>query len=492
MISNITRYLSNWLPRTFSISFRLSSVEPKAFHPGLVPCTHTMTEQSVASFGTRQLAEYARSESLSSAPDAVRDDLERRVLDTFAAIVSGYRVEGIDAAADYAAETFAAGESTLLDGSTRRLDPSGATYANAMAANALDVDDGNRIAEGHPAAVLVPATLAAAEEAEATVGEFLDAMLAGYEISIRASVALHERTGMHNSSGSWGAVAAAAAVSRLYGYDVETTMDAMGIAEFNAPLSPVMRSVARPSSSMTKDGIGWGSHLGVAAAELAGRGFEASGTVFDEIEWNGLGSLDLPPLGTEYAVTESYYKPYPACRWIHSGIDAALALLEEHGIDPDEITQVRAYSHRKAIELKTPRPGTPDAAQYSYPYVLAITLLRGDWITPEQLNETWREDDRVHAMIDRISLHLDEEAQRRYPEQSVSRVEIRTASDTYRSGLTHPRGSRERPMTAEEHRKKQQLFIDAHVGSGTAEQLHTLLATDGKPVSALVSALEDE
>ena len=450
-----------------------------------------MTEQSVATFGTRQLAEYACAESLSSAPDAVREDLERRVLDTFAAIVSGYRVEGIDAAADYAAETFAEGDSTVLDGSTRRLDPSGATYANAMAANALDVDDGNRMAEGHPAAVLVPATLAAAEEAGCTVGEFLQSMLAGYEISVRASVALHERTGMHTSSGSWGAVAAAAAVSRLYGYGVETTMDAMGIAEFNAPLSPVMRSVARPASSMTKDGIGWGSHLGVAAAKLAGRGFEASGTVFDEIEWNGLESLDLPPLGAEYTVTESYYKPYPACRWIHSGIDAALELLDEHGIDADEIERVDVYSHRKAIELKTPRPSTPDAAQYSYPYVLAVTLLRGDWITPEQLNESWREDGRVHRMIDRISLYLDEEAQRRYPEQSVSRIEIHTSDDTYRSGLTHPRGSRERPMTEVEHRKKQQLFVDAHAGAGTADRLRKMLSSDEKPVSALVSALDD-
>lgn len=449
-----------------------------------------MTASAIGSLRTEELVEYALVESHVSAPGAVDRDLRRRVVDTLAAIVAGYRIEGGQIAATHAVETFGGEESGLLDGSGRRLGLIGATYANAMAANALDVDDGHRTAEGHPSAVIVPAALAAAEAREATIGELLDALLVGYEIAIRASIVLHERAGMHTSSGSWGAVGAAAAVSRLYGHDRETTADALGIAEFNAPLSPVMRSVANPASSMTKDGIGWGSHLGASAAVLADRGFGGSGTVFDEIEWNGLDELGIPALGEEYLVTAGYYKPYPACRWIHSGIDAALELLEAHDIDPDAIETVDVYSHRKAIGLDTPRPETPDAAQYSYPHMLAVTLLAGEWLTPEHLTESWRTSDRVHALTDRIRLHLDDAAERRYPDQSISRIAIRTEDATYDSGITHPRGARERPLSDEEHRRKQALYIDPHVGSGTAERLRSILETDDASVNELVDILE--
>ena len=33
-------------------------------------------------------------------------------------------------------------------------------------------------------------------------------------------------------------------------------------------------------------------------------------------------------------------KPYPSCRYGHAGIDAALALRAEHGLQPDEIERV--------------------------------------------------------------------------------------------------------------------------------------------------------
>lgn len=435
---------------------------------------------------TEDLVTYVHGERTESAPRDVGDDLRRRVIDTLAAIISGFRVDGGSLATAHAVDTFAGSGSTVLDGTGTELGAIGASYANAMAANALDIDDGNRIAEGHPAAVLVPAGLAVAEQSDARVRTFLDALLGGYEIAVRTKLALHERVGMHTSSGSWGAVGAAAVVARLLEYDEETTADALGIAEFNAPLSPVMRSVSSPSSSMTKDGIGWGSHLGVSAAMLADRGFTGSGTVFDEIEWTGLERISIPPFNDTYLLTEGYYKPYPACRWIHSGIDATLELLEQHGLTAEDIDAVNVYSHRKAIGLTTRRPSSSDAAQYSYPYMLAVTLLAGDWLTPEHLTDEWRGDPVVHDLTDRIELHLDPDAEDRYPDESCSRVELITDDDRFASPMTHPRGSRERPMTDEDHRTKQALYIDRYVGDGTASQLHSILEDPDAPISELV------
>jgi 2-methylcitrate dehydratase PrpD len=439
--------------------------------------------------GTDVLVEYLQAESVSDVPSDVAADLRRRVVDTFGAMIAGHRVEGIDVTTDYAASTFRDGEHTVLDGSGRQLCLEGTVLANGLACNALDIDDGNRIGEGHPAASVLPAALAESERQDATVGEFLDAVLAGYEVGMRTALTLKEWTGMYNGSGSWGAVGAAAALSRLRGYDPETTRHALGIAEWNAPINPVMRSVRNPGSAFTKDGIGWGGYVGATAANVAQRGLKGSGTVFDRDDAN----LDpLASLGEEYFLTESYYKPYPGCRWTHSGVDAAFELLETHDIDPDDIDAVRVYSHQKAVDLGTRRPETPDEAEYSYPYMLAIALAKGEWLTPEDLNEATRTDDRVLELVDKIELHQDPEAQEPYSAQSLSRIELDVDGATYRSDLTNALGARERPMTDAQHRHKQELLIDRYLGEGTAAELRELVEDDDLPVRELIAAVQPD
>ncbi|NKZ73882.1 hypothetical protein GS934_02320 [Rhodococcus hoagii] len=101
----------------------------------------------------------------------------------------------------------------LLDG--RRVSASGAALANGTVMNAVDYDDGHALAKGHPGAVIIPAALAAAEATGAGHEEFLLATLIGYEVGIRAAIAQHDRWPLFHSSGTWGAVGAAAACARL-------------------------------------------------------------------------------------------------------------------------------------------------------------------------------------------------------------------------------------------------------------------------------------
>ena len=79
----------------------------------------------------------------------------------------------------------------LLDG--RRLSAPGAAWANGVLANVLDYDDGHRITKGHPGAMVIPAALATAEAVGASATAFLEAVLVGYEVALRAGVLIHER-----------------------------------------------------------------------------------------------------------------------------------------------------------------------------------------------------------------------------------------------------------------------------------------------------------
>ena len=120
---------------------------------------------------------------------------------------------------------------------------------------------------------MIPGALAVAQRVDATPTQLLEAIVVGYEVSIRAGIALHERDPAYHASGAWGAVGVAAASARLLGLDQSATISALGLAEYHAPIAPMMRSCAEPK--MTKDACAWGATVGVESALLAARGFTA-------------------------------------------------------------------------------------------------------------------------------------------------------------------------------------------------------------------------
>ena len=120
-----------------------------------------------------------------------------------------------------------------------RVSAAGAALANGFFGNALDIDDGYRNVKGHPGACALPPVLAAAQlTGECTGSEFLTALVVAYELGIRAGVIRHATYQAYHSSGSWGAIAGAAAAGRLLGLSDRQLFHAMGCAEYHAPHRP--------------------------------------------------------------------------------------------------------------------------------------------------------------------------------------------------------------------------------------------------------------
>ena len=71
-------------------------------------------------------------------------------------------------------------------------------------------------------------------------------VIVGYEIAIRAGVALHERDDGYHASARGAASAPRRAVGRLLGLDATRIHHAIGLAEYHAPIALIMRSVASP------------------------------------------------------------------------------------------------------------------------------------------------------------------------------------------------------------------------------------------------------
>src|SRR5918997_3696715 len=253
---------------------------------------------------TWHVAEFARTVRWEDLPADARSQAIRCLLDLCGAAVAGSRTKVAQSVTTYALYAHGIGPSIII-GTGAGSTPVGAALANGFAASALDIDDGYRPVKGHPGAVVVPAVLAAAEEAKSSGVEFLTALVVGYEVAMRAGRILHSLYDFYHGSGSWAPIGVAAGVARLLDGNAEQTWHALGIAEFHAGMTPEMRSVEHPS--MLKDGIGWGAMVGIASGQLAARGFSGIPALFDV---TGPGTRFIESLEDEYLILDLYFKPY--------------------------------------------------------------------------------------------------------------------------------------------------------------------------------------
>ncbi|MCU0593045.1 MAG: MmgE/PrpD family protein, partial [Desulfobacterales bacterium] len=236
--------------------------------------------------GTDRVLDFIEAIAWDELPAAVRHQSRRCLLDLMGALIAGRRTPVGDIMANVACDQFPGNQATILV-SGERVSAIGAALANGFAQNALDIDDGYRRVKGHPGAAFLPALLAALEVRGGCAGsEFLTALVIGYEIGIRAGLIRHAVYPTYHSSGSWGAVGVAACAGRLLGMQRTLLREALGTAEYHAPIAPMMKGIDVPC--MGKDSLGWGNMTGLASVFMARRGFTGVEPLFSEApekEW---------------------------------------------------------------------------------------------------------------------------------------------------------------------------------------------------------------
>jgi 2-methylcitrate dehydratase PrpD len=219
------------------------------------------------------------------------------------------------------------------------------------------------------------------------------------------------------------------------------TREALGIAEYHGPRSPMMRCIDHPT--MVKDGSGWGAFAGVQAALMAARGFTGAPAL--TVEGADV-AAHWADLGSRWLIAEQYVKPEPVCRWAQAPIHAVERLMREHGVSSDEIARIEVRSFANALRLACRRPATTEEAQYSLPFPLAAAVVRGR-VGPEEVTGASLSDPAILAMADRVEMVLDEAAEAAFPAARIASVALETADgQRLDSGPTETLGDPERPI----------------------------------------------
>lgn len=322
-----------------------------------------------------------------------------------------------------------------------------AALVNAASSHLVEQDDLHNSSVLHPATVVFPAALAAAQELGKSGRELILASVAGYEAGIRIGEFLgrsHYR--IFHTTATVGTLAAAVAVGKLLGLDSRQFVHCLGSAGTQAAgLWEFLRDAADSKQLHTAKAAA----DGLLAAYLTADGLSGAQNILEGEQGMAAGmSSDADPsrlvdgLGTRWALCETSYKFHASCRHTHPAADALLGLMQREGLKHGDIAQVTARVHQGAIDVlgRVVAPQTVHQAKFSMGTVLGLIAVHGKAGLVE-FEEFSLGDPEVAAFREKVSMQLDADVDGAYPRRWLGRVDVLTTDGRQLHGaIDEPKG----------------------------------------------------
>lgn len=411
---------------------------------------------------TRKLAEFCAGLRYEEIPPWAVEKIKWCILDNLGIILGATQTRFGQAILEYTKQLGDREEATIL-GFGLKTSSRSAAFANGSLSETLEYQDGYTKGGYHPCCGTISTSLAMAEWRKGTGRDLITAITAGYEVGNRVSEAIfpsHLSRGFQ-STGTAGAVGAAAAASVILKLDGEKTNNALGIAGFILPIS-------------TGDNL-WGGYTikpvhggaaakaGIESALLANRGLNAAPLegdpkigkgflriVSDKPKWEKI----TEGLGAFSTIPELYFKPFALCRIIHAPVEVAIDLRVQHGLRVEDIQGVLVRTYDFAAEVpgqtRTITESDPTLCQFSLPYGVAAAFMFGE-VGLEQMMGKATRDPRIHELAGKVQVIHDLEMDKLRPALRPASVEVTLKDGRKFSGrVDFPKGDARNPLTEKE------------------------------------------
>ncbi|SOE46421.1 2-methylcitrate dehydratase PrpD [Caballeronia arationis] len=397
------------------------------------------------------------------------------------------------------------GSSSVIAESTR-MDAADAAYINASYGHGFEYDD--VASNGHPGCSVVPTAIALGEEIGATLGQVVEAVVAGYEVYARigrlaAPDLVNAGWHAHAVLGNFGSAAVAA---RIHGLDAERALHTLAIAlshasgttEYTASGGSIKRVHAGIAA---RNGI---ESVGLARAGITGplryltgkKGFFQTFIRRPAVDSDASAAFDA---GTRLRINDAWLKAYCCCGAHHGYIEAMESVqhraAEIAAVDASVQTMTAALGDNPQAQLHGPR--NIEELQFSLALQMALAALgKGNG------NATHRaflegklsipEDSDVVQFARRIRVQRSPELDRRYPYNFVAEVVVHyNDGTTQKIFVESAKGMPGNPFTPQEHRRKLDELTHEIVGVERAEKLFDMIdqLDPGRPVTDLTALL---
>lgn len=444
-----------------------------------------------------QLALTAARTTYTELPDSVRRQAEDLFLDTLAVCAAGL---SDPAYAPYAhAHLSEPGQATVF-GVPYGVPVNTAILVNAGASTVLQLQDGHRMARGHPASHIVPTMLALTEETEANAGDVFAALVAGYEVGARIGIAMDGLNHFLHDTGTWSTIGTAVAAAHLLSGGEESVIANAIEASAAVALMPY-RDLPVQGASAHHMYIGLGATNGLTAARASVAGLAAlPGTLADFFGPRAGADFDIRKLTQgisdqgawdTYEIENAYFKIHPTCAHLHGANDVLQTLINRHDLTAETVERVEIATYAAGLAFDNHNPENALAARFSQSACAAIMLCTGT------LNETTLTDDALHSpavqeMMSRISVVHDPALDADYPAGRPARVTVMLKDgSTHAETVIYPRGDHTNPATADDLRAKAQRLLTVRYGADAASDVVEVFDSyvSGGALAALTTAL---
>ncbi len=359
-----------------------------------------------------------------------------------------------------------------------------ALQINAACGNMLEMDDLDRASILHPGPVIVPAAIAVAEQVGADGRELLQAIVRGYEATIRIGRALGtpHYAFFHNTStcGAFGAAAAAADLLRL---NAEQTVWALANAGSRTGGLWQMRHEIGETKSLHNVQA---AQCGVQAAMLAAQGvrgpvslLEGPQGLFAAMAPSSLAGNVVAELDRDWLIHEVSFKPWPACRHAHSTIDAALAVRAKIS-DWRLVDSVIIRTYKSAIDFcDQPNPDTTLQGKFSLQHCAAVALIDG---APQfaHFEAAALQQEDVVSMRKRVRVEESAELTSAFPQHYGAYLRVTMQDGTsYEHLQRDAKGDSECPLSAREIETKAKTLLQSAGIENAPEMIAATLTLTG-------------
>ena len=368
------------------------------------------------------------------------------------------------------------GPSTILV-NRKTSSPYFASFVNAASSHLVEQDDLHNSSVLHPATVVFPAALAAAQDLGKSGAQLLLASITGYEAGIRIGEFMgrsHYR--VFHTTGTVGTLAAAVTVGKLLDLDREQMTNALGSAGTQAAgLWEFLRDAADSKQLHTAKAAA----DGLLSAYMAKQGLTGARNILEGPQGMAAGMSDdanpgklIEGLGERWATAETSFKVHASCRHTHPAADALLLLMQREKLSHDQIESVTAFVHQAAIDVlgRVGEPRTVHQAKFSMGTMLGLIAVYGQ-AGLQEFQQHALTDPRVSAIRRKVRMELDPEVDRAYPNQWLARVEVVTRDGRTLSGrISSPKGDPDNSLSRAELENKMHRLVEF---SGAATQAET-------------------
>jgi 2-methylcitrate dehydratase len=399
----------------------------------------------------QRLAEFALALRYEDFPPEVVTAIKRIVLDTLACALGAVGSEAATIAEATIRSTFGTGQAATVIGNARRATVEGAVFVNGVLVRSLDLNDTYLGTEPLHPSELFPTALAIGEEGGRSGRDFITALVAGYEASMRVTdaVSFMER-GFHPLCSA--AYAAPLIAGRLWGLKPLAVANAVGLSAARGYTSFVINSGA--ISMMKAMGFAATAVDAIFATRLAANGFTGpTGT----LEWFASRAnpaqmaiaVDLEP--GRYRLPKVAFKRFPIQIELAAVAEAGSLLAPRVRGRTAEIRTISVETYPGIIERVADaakfHPQTRGTADHSLPICLAMALLDGDVTLGQFDKDRWRDRD-VMELVEKTTVRPGAALMAKLPKGRGAGVEIVFADGaTLRETVEVPEGDSQRPLS---------------------------------------------